>query len=371
MKSNIALTLNKLIAYARDNLLLDALDEVYTLNRLASLCGAAAVRLDETETDQTLDALVEELKAAAPDVDVEAVKDAIMPAPHTVDFYFRDELGRKPQKAFDFLFELYESCGSTSSGEAGGVDGFIHYNSGEGKLARPVMLDVGTPVPYTPIASGNRVAALGCEDLFSADITARLVAYSSAYGGTAAKRINAEGEYLVCADSAIAHAAVKKTVKDGAVKVDLLDYPATALRFSGVGKNAVMREAGALIKNASDKNVPCVAASAVANGSPCVFVIFANDIAKTDILVSADALACCGVVATPDLAPLLSVLEKGTALSSDLFAFKPLYAEIGGTKLGAKAKATLDGAIAKHIKAAITAANAATEADATALLDKE
>ncbi|MDE7463681.1 MAG: hypothetical protein K2M48_01510, partial [Clostridiales bacterium] len=178
MKSNIALTLNKLIAYARDNLMLDALDEVYTLNRLASLCGAAeAVKPEETETDETLDALIAELKAAAPTVDVEAVKDAIMPAPHTVDFYFRDELGRKPQKAFDFLFDLYESCGSVSSGATGGVDGYIHYTVGEGKLARPVMLDVGTPVPYTPIASGNRVAALGGEDLFTADITARLVAY--------------------------------------------------------------------------------------------------------------------------------------------------------------------------------------------------
>ena len=37
MKTNKII--NKLIAYARDNLMLDALDEVYTAGRLSSLCG--------------------------------------------------------------------------------------------------------------------------------------------------------------------------------------------------------------------------------------------------------------------------------------------------------------------------------------------
>lgn len=371
MKTNLAHTLNKLISYARDNLMLDALDEIYTLNRLAALCGVPAVKPEETETDQTLDALLAELKAAA-DVDVEAVKDILLPSPHTVDFYFRDELGRKPQKAFDFLFDLYESCGSVAAGEASGKDGYIHYSRGEsGALARPVMLDVGTAVPYTPIASGNRIAALGGDDtLFTADITARLVAYATTYGGTIAKRLNDEDYYLVCTDSAIAHAAVKQKIKDGTVKVDILDYPAPALKFSGIGKNAVIREATTYIKAATDAGKPCVAACACIDNAPAVYVIFAKAVEATDLILSTDALACCGVVAAPDFSALLSVLEKGTALSSDLFAFKPLYAEIGGVKLGAKAKATLDEAVAKHIKAAISAASSATEAEAVALLNE-
>lgn len=371
MKTNIALTLNKLIAYARDYLLLDALDEVYTLNRLASLCGVAAVKLEETETDSTLDALLTELKAAVPAVDAEAVKDALLPAPHVVDFYFRDELSRKPQKAFEFLFDLYESVGSVAAGEASGENGYIHYVGAKNALARPVMLDVGTAVPYTPIASGNLVAALGGDDaLFSSDVAARLVTYATTYGGTIAKRAG-DDYYLVCRDSAIAHAATKKTVRDGAVKIDLLDYPATALKVSGIAKNAVARTAASIIKAATDNNIAHVAAGACVNNTPALYVIFAGDIEKTDVITSADALSVCGVVATPDFAPLLAVLEKGTALSSDLFAFKPLYAEIGGVKLGAKAKATLDAEIAKRIKAAIEKAVSATEEQAISLIEEQ
>ncbi|MCH5162073.1 MAG: hypothetical protein J1G38_01110 [Clostridiales bacterium] len=371
MKTNIESTLNKLIAYARDNLLLDALDEVYTLNRLAALCGVAAVKLEETETDETLDALLTELKATKTDIDVEAVKDLLMPAPHTVDFYFRDELGRKPQKAFDFLFDLYECCGSVAGGNVGGENGYIHYCRGKNALARPVMLDVGMPVPYTPIASGNRVAALTCDDIFSADVIARLYAYAASYGGTIAKRVNSDGDYLACSDSAVAHAKTQKNVKDGAVKIDLLDYPVPALKFSGIGKNAVMREAAELIKAAAEADIACVAACACESGSPCLFVIFAGEVASDGVITSSDALTCCGVAATPDYAPLLPVLEKGTALSSDLYDFKQMYSEIGGTKLGAKAQAALDGAIAKHIKAALTAAASASETQATSLLNKE
>ena len=40
MKSDINIILGKLIAYARDNLMLDALDETYTLNRIGALAGA-------------------------------------------------------------------------------------------------------------------------------------------------------------------------------------------------------------------------------------------------------------------------------------------------------------------------------------------
>lgn len=365
MKTDISLTLNKLIAYAREYLMLDALDEVYTLNRLATLCGVKAVELQETETDETLDALLSELKTAITDVDIDAIKDALMPAPHMVDFYFRDELERKPEKAFEFLYELYDCGGIISDGTCGGVDGYVHYALGN-RLARPVMLDVGTPVPYTPIARGNRIASLACDDVLSADIAARLAAYASNYGGTIAK--SGDGDFLVCADSAIAHASAKTNIKDGTVKVDILDYPATAVKFSGIAKNAVAREAGALIKSATDAQIPFVAAAAPDGGSAAIYVIFAKELAPDDVISASGALGCCGVVATPDFTPLMSVLEKGTALSTDLFAFKPLYAEIGGVKLGAKAAATLDAAIAKRIKAAIVAANSATEDQVTALL---
>lgn len=369
MKTDIALTLNKLIAYARDNLMLDALDEVYTLNRLASLCGAKAVKPGDVETEQSLDELLAELKAAASDVDIEAVKDAIMPAPHMVDFYFRDEFARNPEKALDFLYDLYV-CGGiiTDGGTHGEADGYAHYAAGN-RLARPVMLDAGTSVPYTPESSAFRIAALSCDDVLAMDTATRLYAYASSYDGTIARRGN-EGDYLVCDVSAIARAAVKKNVKDGAVSVDLLDYPAPALMVSGVAKNAVVREASAIMNNAASANLPYVAAASKRDGKPVVYVVLANALATDDIIVASDALGCCGVVPTPEFAPLLSVLEKGTALSSDLFAFKPLYSQIGGVKLGAKAAATLDGAVAKRIRSSIAAASSATEEQAIALSEK-
>ncbi len=371
MKSDIKTTLNKLIAYARDNLMLDALDEVYTLNRLAAICGVPPVEPTDADADgATIDSLIEELKAAAPDADVEAVKDALMPAPHTVDYYFADELSRNPNKAFDFLFGLYKDGGLISGAESSGADGYIRYSAKDGACKRPVTLDVGEPIHYTPLAVGNRIAALEYKDILSADMTARLVAYATAYGGTIAKRLGDDSDYLVCADSAIEHATVKKTVSDDAVKVAVLDYPVTALAFSGVGRNAVMRQATRVYKHAIDAHLPCVAACTVVKDTPVLFAVFADNIAKTDIINSSDALSACGVVATPDMSGLLSVLEKGTALSTDLFAFKSLYSEIGGVKLGAKAASALDGAVAKLIKQAIAAVRSASEPEAEALLQQ-
>lgn len=64
----------------------------------------------------------------------------------------------------------------------------------------------------------------------------------------------------------------------------------------------------------------------------------------------------------------MSVLEKGTALSSDLYAFKPLYAEIGGVKHGAKAAAALGAELVKQFKTALAAAASADEAAAEKLV---
>ena len=68
--------LNQLIAYARDNLLLDALDETYTLNRLAKLCGVAAPELDpNAECELTLD----ELLGAFDGIDAADLLEVILP----------------------------------------------------------------------------------------------------------------------------------------------------------------------------------------------------------------------------------------------------------------------------------------------------
>ena len=70
---------------------------------------------------------------------------------------------------------------------------------------------------------------------------------------------------------------------------------------------------------------------------------------------------------TAELEPLLNVLEKGTALSSDLYAFKPLYAEIGGVKHGNKAADALGAELAKQFKAHLAAAASVDEVAAEKL----
>ena len=71
MKPDLNITLNKLISYALDNLLLDSLDETYTLNRLASACGFSSPKRNEDVDygDCSLESLIAELKEAAPAVD--------------------------------------------------------------------------------------------------------------------------------------------------------------------------------------------------------------------------------------------------------------------------------------------------------------
>lgn len=358
--------LNMLIAYARDNLLLDALDETYTLNRLAKLCGVPAPELDpDCECELSLDEL---LGMLGDKVDAADVADAILPLPHTVNGYFRDELSRNTAKAFDFLFDTYALGGCVAAADAGNADGFINYAQKPTILTRAALLPVGGDELYfTPRVTGNRIATLSSDDFMVDDIVARESAYVSAYGGTIAKRIGDDATYYVCDETALDSAAVKEQLKSGTVKISLLDYPVPVLAVSGVAKNTVAREAARLVKAAGDAEIPCVVACTAKNGVTFCLV-FANDVAPTDTLKAATPLTCCGVFETVDCSPLLSVLEKGTALSTDLFAFKPIYSEIGGVKHGNKAKAALDGALAKIFKTALAASAATDEAKAKALV---
>lgn len=357
--------LNKLIDYAENELMLDTLDETYTLNKLAELTGVVPERTDDECGDATLAELLRELKAACKDIDADAVCDALMPLPHTVNYYFTDEFSRKPEKAFDFLFKLYADGGYIPGGAAIGADGFVAYGGRGGK--RPITLNVGgDDLIYSPVAAADRVATLECPDILSEDIATRLVGFAESYGGVIAKRIGDDGEYFCCKSSALESAKIKKNVSSGVVKTELLDYPVPALMIHGIAKNAVAREAARIIKTANADGVACVAACTVKDGVK-FFVVFAKDAAKTEIFTAPDALAACGVFETAELEPLLSVLEKGTALSSDLYAFKPLYAEIGGVKHGNKAADALGAELAKQFKAHLAAAASVDEAAAEKL----
>lgn len=361
--------IDRLISYARENLMLDALDETYTRNRLCALLGVkpAAADADAPEFKDAAE-LAAELNAAFPDVSVDAVTDVLLPAPHMIDYWFADEMGRSPVKAFDFLYELYEKAACVNPSEASGKDGFFHYEK-HSAFGRPVMLDANGAAPYTPRVSGNRIASLACEEVFSADIVAKLGAFVSAYGGAIAKKVGTNGDYACCKDFAPAHAAVKKQIKDGAVKAGLLDYPVPALVISGIAKNAVEREVAGVIKRAADAGVSCtVACARDKSGSHSFYVVFAGNIAADEVCSPEPVLGACGVFETAELAPLLSVLEKGTALSTDLSAFKKIYSGIGGVKHGAKAADVLTDALVKSYKAALAAAASATEEQATALL---
>jgi len=342
--------------------MLDELDETYALNRLAELCKVKPFALDsDVTTDETFDALIKELKSET-EVNAAAVADILMPAAHTVDFYFGDELGRNKDKAFDFLYDLYEHGGCVNPSAAHGCDGYCYYAYRDGIPQKPVTLDVEAPLCFTPLVSGNRIASVDSGDIIVIDTLRRMCAYVSAYGGTAAAKPG-DGKFLCCADSAVAHAKAAKTVSDGAVKVSLLDYPVPALAITGVAKNAVCREAARII--AAANSVPVTAAAAKVNGETAIFAIFASD-PSDDIVKAADALTACGVFAAADYAPLLPVLEKGVALSTDLFEFKPIYSSIGGVKHGAKAAAALDAEVVKRFKAALGAAASATAEQAAA-----
>lgn len=345
MKSDINTTLNKLVSYAFDNLLLDPLDGTYTLNRLAAVCGATAVTpVDVDYGDATLGDLLAELKAAVPAADIDAVKELLFPLPRTVGYYFNEELNKSADKALAFLFDLYEKGGNISAAPAVGKNGFVCYSTANKSKACPISLDVNEPLGYTPLASGNRVAALENPDILADDIVTREIAYVSAYGGVAATRIGETAEYLCAEKCALATAAVKQQLSNGTVKTAMLDYPVPTLAFNGIAKNAVAREAARVVKAAADAGLSCVTAAAATNGIT-VYVIFANDIATDDFITGSDALTACGVFKAKDCSPLLSVLEKGTALSNELAAFRPIYDQIGGVKHGAKAGNALGGVL--------------------------
>lgn len=370
MKPNITATVNKLIAFARDNLMLDALDETYTFNRLATLAGIESpAQADVDYGDATPDELLDELRAAKPDIDVSAVTDALMPPAHTVDYYFTDELGRKPKKAFDFIFDLYALGGYALNSEAHYSDGYLHYAAIAEKPERPVFLPVPDQLKYTPRVVGGHIATLRGDDILSADITARECAYVEAYGGAIARRIGSENNAYYCCDSiAPASAEIKEQLAAGAVKIALLDYPVPVLAFSGIAKNTVAATAARVIKTAADGGIPCVVAATAKDGVT-FYAIFAGNVESDGLIRGDDVLSACGVFATTDFSPLVPVLEKGTGLSTDLFAFKPIYDMIGGVKHGQKAREALDGAVVSLFKLALAKAASVTEDQAKALAE--
>lgn len=361
--SKVNTVLNKLVAFAQDNLMLDVLDADYTLNRLCTLVGTTPDKKNADYGDATAAELIAELKALVPTVDRTAVMDMLMPLPHIVNYYFSDELSRNPKKAFEFLFDLF---GKTDSANV--ANGFSRYV--KQAADRAVFIPVGgDELKYSPIALGNLVASVSCSDFMSEDITARLASFAEKYGCAIAKRIGDDTDYMACEVIAPAAAPVKTKLKDGAVKVSLVDYPAPTLSVVGP-KNSAAREAARIIKAATDENIPCVCACKTSEWTS-FYIVFAGDIATNETLVESNALTPCGAAATVDFTPLLSVLQKGTALSSDLFAFKSIYATVGGVKHGDKAEAALDDAVAKELKKAIAAVASATEDKATELVQAE
>lgn len=370
MKSDINIILGKLIAYARDNLMLDALDETYTLNRIGALAGATDLGgvKDCDYGDATLGALLNELEAAAPALDRAAVTDALFPLPHTVNYYFSDTLGRSPKKAFDFLFDLYAFGGFAADGEAYSADGFTRYADGKAENGRAVVIDANGELHYVPLNRGNNIAVIDCDDFMSDDIARRMAAYVTNYGGAIATRIGGDGKYYACDIIAPAAAKAKTKLADGAVKISLLDYPVPAISVGGLAKNTVAAAAAKIIKAATDEKLACVAACAAKDEGAEFYVIFANPVGASEYISAGDALAACGVFGTVDFSEFTQILEKGTALPADLSAFKPLYNEIGGVKLGAKASDKLTEALAAVFKKSLAAAASADEAKATALV---
>lgn len=365
-------TINKLMTYAFDNLLLDALDETYMLNRLASVCGVTEPKLepDADYGDMSLAELLAELKAAAPTVDVDAVANLLFPMPRTVNYYFESKLARDKAKAVDFLFGLYAHGNNClSSSKAIGKDGYLCYSTNADNIIHAATLPVGDDLVYTPRVKGNHIAMLEKTDILSDDILSRMSAYVSQYGGAIAAR-PADDAYLCCDAVALTSAKPKSVVSDGTVKVHLLDYPVPVLSFGGIAKNAVLRETARVMKAASDAGLNYVAAAAAKDGVT-YYLVFANDTATDEFLLQANALTACGVFRTANCSPLLSVLEKGTALSTDLLPFKRIYDAIGGVKLGAKAEASLGGALVDMFVPVLAAAKSASVEQVTALAAPE
>lgn len=369
--ANINNILNKLTAYAVDNLLLDPFDQTYILNRLATMCGIKEPKLDcdADYGEATMEELLGELAAAAPQIDKASVADVLFPMPRTINYYWEEKLARGLSKAFDFLFDVYaHGYNAISTGAAMGENEYLCYNADNIVPIVGAALAVGGEhLMYTPIAAGNHVATLQNPDILSDDIVRRLAAYVSRYGGTIAMRIGDGTDYMCCTTSALSGAKTAKVLTDGAVKVELLDYPVPALSFSGIAKNTVQREVCKVIKAAAENNMPCVVAADGKNGVT-LYVVFAGELKADEFIYGGDALAACGVVRTKDCSPLLSVLEKGTALSTDLMQFKPIYDRIGGVKHGKNAVNALGGALVAMYLPLLTAAASATKEQAIALV---
>ena len=371
MKTDINSIINKITAYAIDNLLLDPFDQTYAFNRLATVCGLENPKpdCDADYGDATLVELLDELKAAAPQIDKDVVADLLFPMPRTVNYYLNEKLARGVHKAFDFLFDTYaHGYNVVSTGAAIGENGYLCYSADGISPAVGAALSVGgEQLFYTPIAVGNHIATLQNPDILSDDIVRRLAAYASEYGGTIATRIGEGADYMCCATSALSGAKTEKVLSDGAVKIELLDYPVPALGFSGIAKNSVVREICKVIKSAAEKNIPCVVAADGKTGVK-LYVVFAGEIKADALIHGGDALSACGVVRTKDCAPILSVLEKGTALSTDLIAFKPIYDRVGGVKHGKDALNALGQALVAMYLPMLTAAASATKEQVSALV---
>ncbi len=367
MKADINTTINKLVAFAEDNLMLDSLDATYCLNKLARLADVKPVAKEEDYGDATFSELVEQFVAAT-NVDKKAVTDILLPLPHTVNYYFNDEFVRNPDKAFDFVFDLYSQVGSVTGAASGEDGGYTNYAAGgDGSGVYSVMIPVGgDQLKYTPLSVGARVATLECKDIMSEDIAAREAAFAEEYGMAIVKRMG-DGDYYCAKKTALSGAAVKETLNDGVVKIALLDYAAPALSLTGP-KNSTVREVAKLVKAAADKGLNFVLACEAGERTKFYFV-FANATEATEVFAAATPLSACGVFGTVELDALLSVLEKGTALSSDLFMFKSIYSSIGGVKHGAKARSVLDAELAKIYKGMLAAAASCDEAAVRALAE--
>lgn len=366
MKNDLDLTVNKIISYAFDNLLLDSLDEVYTLNRIAAACGVKSIKRDEDADygDATLGELLDELPDGA---DKDAVAAAVFPLPRTINAYFGDALDRGKKKAFEFLFELYGyGRNILSKSPALGADGFLGYYGDAQSAPYGVWLD---DLSYTPRVLGNHIASLDKPDVMLDDILAREAAYVSNYGGTVATRVG-DKEYLCCDASALTVAPVKKTLSDGPVNVSVLDYPVPALAFNGIAKNAVIREVKRIADGAAAAGYAVTVAAAEKNGVT-FYLVFSGEGKKDEgnILRDFDALTACGVFKTADCTPVLSVLEKGTALSTDLAPYKAVYDIAGGVKHGAKAPAALGDALVRIFKPVFALSASADEESVVALFN--
>lgn len=368
MKPNINSVINKLITYAFDNLLLDPLDETYTINRIATACAFDTPVRDEDIDygSATLGELLAELKAVCPAADIAAVKNALIPMPRTASMYFNDALDRSPEKGFDFLYGLYAHCDcGLEKATAYEKDGYTAYVKPTCDPPEFVAIDGAA---YVPI-SGSRVAKLQAEDILAEDVLAREAAFVNAYGGAVAYRFGDEA-YLTAPSVALAQAAVKKVISESPVKVTLLDYPVAALAFNGVAKNAVAREVTRVINAAKNAELDFAVAAAAKDGIT-YYIVFAKNVAPDEYVLGGDSLAACGVYSAPDCSGLLSVLEKGTALSTDLAAFKPIYDVIGGVKHGNKATTVLGGFLADKFKTALAAASTASAEQAEALVKQD